>query len=31
MRSVVTPEMMRYFGDDLADLARRGYATKRAT
>ena len=24
MRSVVTPEMMRYFGDDLADLARRG-------
>jgi predicted lipid-binding transport protein (Tim44 family) len=24
MRSVATPEMMRYFGDDLADLARRG-------
>ena len=24
MRSVATPEMMRYFGDDLADLAKRG-------
>ena len=24
MRAVATPEMMRYFGDDLADLARRG-------
>lgn len=24
MRSVATPEMLRYFGDDLADLARRG-------
>ena len=24
MRAVATPEMMRYFGDDLADLAKRG-------
>jgi predicted lipid-binding transport protein (Tim44 family) len=24
MRGVATPEMLRYFGDDLADLARRG-------
>jgi predicted lipid-binding transport protein (Tim44 family) len=24
MRAVVTPEMLRYFGDDLADLDRRG-------
>jgi predicted lipid-binding transport protein (Tim44 family) len=25
MRSVATPEMMQYFGSDLADLARRGW------